>query len=197
LTLKEYTIYRLISPSGKSYIGFTSRTFKVRFSEHVRYWKLGRRGCHKLYDAFNKYPPELWTHEILFKSYNREEAEGREIEHIEGYASIKHGYNIFPGGGLSRLGVKLTEEELIKNIEGHKGIIPSFETRAKMSLTRTGKVQSLETRNKIRLAHMGMNPTEETRQKLCKPKSEAHKLNMRISRQNKKAQQLQESICVS
>jgi len=70
-----FLIYRLISPSGKSYIGLTSQSFETRFNGHLREWK-GYRKCKKLYNAFDKYNPlTMWNHEILYTTDNKNTAE--------------------------------------------------------------------------------------------------------------------------
>ena len=47
-------IYKLVSPSGKVYIGQTSRTFEKRFKEHCS----GTSGGTIIEKALKKYGPE-------------------------------------------------------------------------------------------------------------------------------------------
>ena len=151
-------VYRLISPSGKSYIGITSKPFKHRFSQHVTKWKNKAYSC-KLFNAFDKYPPDLWTHEILFEG-NKEETQQKEIEYIKLYRTQEDdfGYNILPGGELSRLGLKNSDEWREKFLEKMKGRPrPPFtdEWKANLSKAHLGEKHPPERVEKNRINHMG------------------------------------------
>lgn len=134
--MAEFIVYRLISPSGKSYIGLTSRTFKSRLASHISDWKRGSRHCIKLCRAFDKYHPLYypWAHQFLVKTDNKELAKDTEVSMIKYYNSIKKGYNILPGGSLSRLGIPCSEEHKKKVSEGHKGKIFSEDHKKNISL---------------------------------------------------------------
>lgn len=94
----HYCVYKLTSPSGKCYIGYTGIKPEER-------WKNGH-GYHDndyLKNAFNKYGWENFTKEILYSGLTFEEACELEIKTISKYKSNQRefGYNI-QNGGASR-----------------------------------------------------------------------------------------------
>ena len=58
-------IYCLTSPSGKKYIGQTTRDFEKRFEEHCT-----RKECRILYNAIQKYGQYNFKKEILLECNN-------------------------------------------------------------------------------------------------------------------------------
>lgn len=104
-------IYKLTSPSGKSYIGKTSRSLIIRFREHISAWKT-KKFKSKLYNAFDKYNPSLWSKEIIFETTDKNIIYDKEDEYIKKYDTIKNGYNILLGGtkGSTGMKFKFTEE---------------------------------------------------------------------------------------
>jgi group I intron endonuclease len=114
-------LYQLTSPSGKSYIGISSKTAADRWSQH-RYnanKEIKSRAateCRALYNAIRKYGARNFTVTVLFESDNW--AELLEIE-MTLIASLKTkkpgGYNLTDGG------------------EGTLGAIPSDIARQRMS----------------------------------------------------------------
>jgi hypothetical protein len=111
-------VYKLSSPSGKIYVGQTiQEQIDIRFRQHVQSWKrwikIGRPrrfNCTKLYYAFDTYPPEDWSHEILFISNDRDEINDAEIRLISEYDSVENGYNIMLGGQAGWRGLKLDDD---------------------------------------------------------------------------------------
>jgi len=161
-----FTIYRLISPSGKSYIGLTSRKFRVRHNEHINSHKshwVNR--CKKLCCSFDKYPPETWTHEILYITDIKEEAEQKEIEFIEKFDSIKNGYNVLVGGNLGTRNIVISEQTREK-LRNRPRKLNSPETREKISQSNKGRIVSVSTREKLRQANLGKIYGESTREKI-------------------------------
>lgn len=57
-------LYMLTSPSGKSYIGITSKTADARWAKH-REHAIGKRDAGALYGAMRKYGPESFTVKTL------------------------------------------------------------------------------------------------------------------------------------
>lgn len=117
---KLMIIYRLISPSNKSYIGQTVGSVESRFKGHIYAWnKFIRdiddclittpRNCPILYRAFSKYPPENWTYEVLFESDNQSSIDQKEIFYIKEFDTMNNGYNVLPGGYSGRAGTKSNE----------------------------------------------------------------------------------------
>src|SRR5262249_28878353 len=57
-------LYKLTSPSGKSYIGITIKTFEERWAKHIEH-AMGKRANGALYAALRKYGPDAFRHEVL------------------------------------------------------------------------------------------------------------------------------------
>jgi hypothetical protein len=118
-------VYRLTSPSGKHYIGQTKNSINTRFKQHVQVWNRRKaRGEHgrttKLCTAFDKYHPDQWGGTVLFESDDQKQIDAYEVSLITFHDSIENGYNILPGGGLGRSGVKSSTEHKRKISEKRK-----------------------------------------------------------------------------
>ena len=158
-----WTVYRHISPSGKIYIGITSRDPKRR-------WNCGKsyEHCVKFYAAIQKYGWDNIKHEILFTSLSEERAKKLEIELIRHYKWMSISYNLTDGG------------------DGWLGYHHSDVTKEKLSLLNSGennpmygKHLSEEAKQKLREQNLGeLNPM------FGKAHSEEAKQN--ISQKNKK-----------
>jgi group I intron endonuclease len=158
-----YTVYKLISPSNKCYIGLTSRTFEKRLRQHISDYNRGAHNCRKLCNAFKTYPPEFWSHEILFTSIDENEAKEKEIEFIRNLKTqeYEYGYNVLMGGVINRSGLITSEETKRKLSEVGKRRINTPETRERISKSNIGKhsfIPSNETRQKMSQAHKGCKP---------------------------------------
>lgn len=153
---KKWTLYRHTSPSGKVYIGITSkRNINDRWMSGKGYMK-----CVAFYNAILKYGWDNIKHEILFTNLSEERAKRLEIELIRHYKSMNISYNITDGGD-GHLGHRLSEEAINKIRKAHIGRVASPETKEKMSRSRKGKSikrlkpVSEETKNKMRLSQLG------------------------------------------
>jgi hypothetical protein len=87
-------------------------------------------------------------------------------------------------------GVKHLPESIQLMREASTGVIPSAETRKKLSEFNTGKTLSPEHRKKISESHFGIRPSAESRKKMSEAKmgkklSEEHKQKMRESHKNR------------
>ena len=69
-----YKIYKLTSPSGKSYIGLTKRDFKIRLSEHFgRFTEKDKKKA--ITNAIIKYPDRNdWDISVLCECENIDQA---------------------------------------------------------------------------------------------------------------------------
>jgi TusA-related sulfurtransferase len=188
---RNWIVYMHISPSGKKYIGITSRTTKERW---------GMNGCKyhstpRFYNAIQKYGWDNIEHNILYTGLSKGDAERTEINLITKYKTIdrEFGYNIATGGFASthsketrekmsevKKGKILTVETKQKISNANMGKIPwnkgktgifSEETLKRMSESRKGKTHFEDAKNKIGDAQRGKVVSIETRNKL----SEAHK----------------------
>lgn len=149
---KNYIVYRHTSPSGKVYIGITSKKPEYRWSNGNGY-----KDSPKFYNAIKKYGWNNFKHEILYSGLNEISAKMIEEDLIYYYKSLNISYNITDGG------------------DGTKGVIMSEESRLKMSNAKKGKPSnrkgfhlSEETKEKLRQANLGKHHSEETRLKISK-----------------------------
>jgi len=134
--MKSYCVYKHTAPSGKVYIGITSKRPQTRWANGAGYV-----GNPHFARAIEKYGWDAITHEVLLAGLTKEEAEAAEVRLIREYRSAERdfGYNIDLGG----------------NAVGRA----SEETRAKMSASRKGHPTSIETRAKISESHKGVPAT--------------------------------------
>jgi len=151
-------IYKVISPSGKIYIGQTIGTLPARKRGHRSgaYRKNCKEYNYAISRAIRKYGDGLkWT--ILHNNILMSKLDKLEIKEIKNHDSYNSGYNSTLGGG------------------GNRGTIPSKETRKKMAEARMGeknhfygKRHSEEAKKKIGKASKNRIVSLETRKKLSK-----------------------------
>ena len=118
--MKTYTVYKLISPSGKIYVGWTGRPLKKRLQDHM---SEVRRGYQRpIQKALRKYPLEQWQQEVLLETIDYRQSILTEVESIKKYNTTDPsiGYNISTGGEYGATGVRRTEENKQKIREGKK-----------------------------------------------------------------------------
>jgi len=157
--MKGY-IYKIISPSGRIYIGQTIN-LKQRLSRY--------KGKHcktqtKLYRSIEKYGWESHIFEVIEECFV-ELLEEREIFWIKEYNSFIFGLNCNEGGiGIKNIGH--TDEAKKKMSEAAKGRVVSDETKKKMSESHKGITFSEETKKKISESNKGKIISDETKQKL-------------------------------
>jgi group I intron endonuclease len=86
-------IYKLASPSGKIYIGQTTRTFEKRFKEHC-----SQTENSIICQAIKKYEADKISKEVLYEG-DDSELDDKEKYYIAFFNSLEpHGYNIRTGG---------------------------------------------------------------------------------------------------
>ena len=148
-----YTVYKHTSPSGKLYIGITSKQPEKRWSAGNGY-----RKCPRFYKAIRKYGWQNIQHEILAEGLTKEEAEAMEIELIKEHRTTdaRFGYNIENGGNT--IGTH-SEETLRKISAGNKGKIVSEEAKQKHRESIKGKLDGEKN------PFFGRHHTEETKEK--------------------------------
>ncbi len=148
-----YLIYKLTSPSGKSYIGQTNNLSR-RLSEH----KSKRSACIALKHAIQKYGIDNFTVTILMEGLSIDEANKQEELSILSENTLSPiGYNL-KSGGLNNTHSECTKEKMrqhsnrLGKLAYNNGVSPSPETRRKMSASHTGKIRGThleETKKKI------------------------------------------------
>jgi group I intron endonuclease len=130
-------IYLIVGPTGKYYVGQTTRTLGRRWAQHVRdAHRNGRKQCRHLCAAIRKYGVEAFkVFPLMSTLTTKTQMDEQEIFLIALFRANdrKHGYNLTAGGG------------------GALGLKPSLETRAKMR----AKFMLPEAKAKLRVAMLG------------------------------------------
>lgn len=99
-------IYLAKSPSGKMYIGLTSRTLKRRVQDH---YSSARTGSHyTFHKALRKYDKKV-KFRVLNSGLTLDEAKDLEVGYIALFNTLRKGYND-SSGGESRYGIKHSDE---------------------------------------------------------------------------------------
>jgi len=107
-----YIIYKFTSPSNKSYIGVTTRSFKCRLLEHI---SGAYRGSNTwFHQAIRKYDIENFYIEILRDDITDKKVLAElETYYIDYYDTFNHGYNMDRGGcGINRFVRQETKDKL-------------------------------------------------------------------------------------
>lgn len=150
--MKNYIVYKHISPSNKSYIGITcQKNYKHRWNNGKGYV-----GNDYFTKAINKYGWENFRHLILYENLTEEEAKAKEIELINKFNTTDRskGYNI-TFGGESGNGYHHTQESKERISRKLKGV--NTWTKTVLKGRRRGKLTD-ECRNKISQSKMGSIP---------------------------------------
>lgn len=107
--MKSYCVYRHTTPSGKVYIGITSKRPQARWANGAGYV-----GNPYFARAIEKYGWDGITHEVLLMGLTKEEAEAVEVQLIREHRSAERefGYNIDLGGNAAG---RASEETRAKN----------------------------------------------------------------------------------
>ena len=92
---RTYHVYRLTSPSGRAYVGFTGQSVKERWRQHINYSRKGQN--HPLYAAIRKYGAAAFVVETLETHEEMPNALLAERKHI---AATTNAYNVSEGGEL-------------------------------------------------------------------------------------------------
>lgn len=149
---KNYTVYKHISPEGKTYVGMTSKPVEQRWGFNGNQYSRNKR----LFADIKKFGWENFSHLIVATNLTKEEAEALEEKTIKDCDSTNpnKGYNI-AYGSTSR------------------GLKASQETKDKQSIAKLGKphVWTKEAKRKLSESKKGVVFTEEHKRKL----SESHK----------------------
>ncbi len=154
-------LYRLTSPSGRSYIGI-AKDANLRWRQHAAAAVSGSKGA--LHSAIRKHGYDNFTKEILvIASYDY--VKDLEIKAIRAFKTkVPHGYNMTEGGeGL--LGYKFSDESKSKiaaSLVGHE--VPK-EMRVRISLKLKGYKHTDETRAKMSVANSGRGWPEASKKK--------------------------------
>lgn len=156
------SLYRLTSPSGKSYIGVSVRP-KIRFYEHRRAASIGSTSA--LYKAVRKYGWDKFKVDILARGGN-EYIKELEIKAIAAFSCrVPLGYNITAGGD-GTLGVSRSDEIKERIAASNRGQKRTEEQKATMRAARVGRKLSEEHKRNIGLASKLIVRTQEWKDKI-------------------------------
>ena len=112
---REYSIYIIRNKiNDKVYIGQTSQSVAVRFSQHMKPSTTKQRGTYKIYNAVNKYGKENFYYEILEEHLTSEQADEREVYYIKQFNSYENGYNSTRGADTKTISKVQDVEKLIE-----------------------------------------------------------------------------------
>ena len=147
-------IYLIRQNGFPCYVGYTRRTIKTRWKQHLQCGKANKGGCIALNDAMHKHGVEAFTIEPLFESddteYTLNIMEPKLIAEWNTFVDCGlGGYNLTTGGGSTKSVSDITKQRM-------------SETRKKLMREHP---RSEETINKWRESRKGYIPTEETRKK--------------------------------
>lgn len=158
-------IYRLTSPSGRSYIGL-SKDVRKRWSEH----QLSARNneSNTLHKAIRKYGWNSFNKEVIATGLYVN-IKFLEISAIYIFDTFNKGYNMTTGGdGTS--GNKKTPEQIERLREVNLGRFVSEETRARQSEAQKGLTRSAEHKANIGLASKKFHQTHHIGAQISKAK---------------------------
>jgi group I intron endonuclease len=138
----------------KEYVGKTVSSLDERWREHVSASTRPRCNAHKrmsVVRAIAKHGPENFERSVLEECDTHDELLLAESRHIVERRTTDPnvGYNLTLGG---------------------EGIVPTPETRARMSKAQRGRKHTAESKAKMSASHKGWEPSDETRKKMSESK---------------------------
>lgn len=113
-------IYRLLFPSGKSYVGQTIKKPSARWRAHKTNSRFDHGSCKAVNAAIRKYG---WANVLksVLAVVADHELDDAEVRYIAKYDSYRHGYNLTPGGDANPMkldSVKAYQKQRLKET-GH------------------------------------------------------------------------------
>ncbi len=127
----KWAVYRHISPSGKVYIGITSRDPKLRWGHGCNY-----NNC-IFANAIKKYGWNNIVHQIMFTGLSEDRAKNLEISLIRHYKNLGISYNMTDGGS-GIIGIPHTQKWLDAVRKCWTGRHHTEETKRKISEANKG-----------------------------------------------------------
>ncbi|QIN96234.1 hypothetical protein DAC15_55 [Bacteroides phage DAC15] len=137
-----WTVYRHITPSGKVYVGITSRNPLYRWNNGRGYFN---SKSSPLKSSIIKYGWDNIKHEILFTNLEESRAKSLEVDLIRHYKNLGISINITDGG-----------DGTVGITPWNKGIKVPWEKSNKLK----GRKLTPEHKKKLSLAHIGKSPTK-------------------------------------
>lgn len=139
---RKWSVYSHISPSGKVYIGITSRKCSVRWgrcgNKYLSRQKNGNYTHPYFANAILKYGWDSFIHTIIVTNLSEQEAKNKEVELILQYKALNRSYNVTDGGD-GRLGTSFKHSEDSKRaISLHHRRFQTETTKNKISKIQKG-----------------------------------------------------------
>jgi group I intron endonuclease len=164
---QAYTITH--HPSGKVYVGITSRTLKQRWNEHIYESRRGRVAM-TISRAIAQHGAENFCIEPICSARSWKDLCQIEKRLIEQFGSLApHGYNLREGGE-GAFGAQRSAESIERSAAKHRGKPCHPNTREASRRTHLGKPKSIETRARMSAAQTGTIRTSATREKISAAK---------------------------
>lgn len=155
-----FEVYQHTSPSGKAYVGWTSRGMQARWVAHVSEARVGSDTA--FHRAIRKYGAQAFKHELLERMSTEVGAKRAEQLWIAQLGTFgASGYNLSLGGDGSSGHVTSEETRARLRIARARQKPISEETRELMREASRGRCHTRATREKMRRAHVGRKFTEE------------------------------------
>lgn len=160
-----FIVYKYTSPSGKIYIGKTSKKLENKRKNNHKHKAMNKESKNRWYRAIRKYGFENMKYEVLCYVSSNETALIMEEAIIKQFKSndFSIGYNSNTGG-IYASGYLHSKEAKKKISDANKGKIVSSETKEKIRKAKTNI--SEETRKKISDANKGKKHTDESKKKM-------------------------------
>jgi group I intron endonuclease len=156
--LREFKIYKLTSPSGKSYVGQTCN-LRNRFYGH----RSSSNRCVAIANSIKKYGFDSFLKEVIADNLTIDEANNLESFFINAFNTMApNGYNLREGGANGRMSQESKEKI-------RKGLINrpvSAETREKIGNANRGLVRSADVVMRHRDAITGRKHSQEHKDKI-------------------------------
>jgi group I intron endonuclease len=165
-------IYMIVNKiNGKRYVGSSANIYS-RWRGHLYELSKGMHHSTHFQFAYYKYGKNSFEFIIMEEIFDKNNLVPKEQTWLDFYKSYlpENGYNICSIAG-SCLGVVPSKETKKKISLALKGRKHTKEARQRMSLAAKGKHPSKETKVKLSLSHKGKVPSEETKRKM----RESHK----------------------
>lgn len=177
-------LYRITNTiSGKSYIGVTSLTPRIRLGQHFSHAHERRKENSALHGAIRKYGRDAFVVETIGRATDWQSLLAMETVAIQLYCTFApSGYNLSLGGegalgaiksaatrakiSAGNIGKRQTDDARRRIGEGNRGKVVSAEARAKLSAARTGMKFSDEHRANLSRSHKGKGPSPEHMERL-------------------------------
>lgn len=172
-------VYKATSPSGKVYIGKTSKTLKERIASHKKDLSRKEYKNSKFYNAIRKYGFDSIIWEVVEDDVLDENINNLEIELIKKFDSYKNGLNSTTGGDGGYTLSHFSEKDLL---EWKKKISKATSGANNPMFGKKGRItgeknpmKNPDTVRKVVSSLRGRKCPEETRRKISESMRKAYK----------------------